>query len=386
MDKISNKSNEPKKDFGRFCQIPRILRTEYQELTLGDKWLYVCLKDLCGDRGVCFRSLRSLSAETSISMASLSTMIPKLAASNLIHAEKKVRSASGKAVWHISIVDIWQANALSSKNEQMSEREEEIVQIPNSDCSNSEQSTQKEPGDCSNFVGDCSNFPDRRIDVKNNDHHHHHDDDDSKKNDTPKLKLYQRMLKDLTETQKIYHKINITSEPLVKIQMRRYQDEQVEKYTDALDFFAAINVTLESLIDARSWLANKSNVKWFVDGNTIHIWDLMENWKKYLAYKNKTQAPTYQSSTKVTSTTTSETMTQDEAQTLATAMVARMDASGYTGAQSFAEVRQDGAWVVRMKWARNNYRVKNAKHWDDLFTETDEYEKSKAAQRQKVSN
>jgi hypothetical protein len=147
---------QPKVKFGFYATIPRIVRIKYKDLSHAEKWLYVCLKDLCGDKGTCFRTLRSLSGETDISIASLSKMIPHLHSEGLIHAEKKRRSESGKEVWHISIVDIWQENVKAcSKNEQS----QEVVQNTNKDVQNLNETL----GDCSKNERDCSNFSDRRM-------------------------------------------------------------------------------------------------------------------------------------------------------------------------------------------------------------------------------
>jgi len=168
---MSTKQQQPKMDWGFYSVVPRIVRTQFKELSHAEKWLYTCLKDLCRDKGVCFRTLRSLSEETDISIASLSTMIPHLHEAGLIHAEKKRRSASGKEIWHITITDIWQANAeycskseqRCSKNEQVELQDQEIVQNPN----NVVQKMNEEVPVCSNPERDCSNFPYRRITLKN---------------------------------------------------------------------------------------------------------------------------------------------------------------------------------------------------------------------------
>lgn len=150
------KTQEPKQDFGFYASVPRIVRTKYKDLSHAEKWLYVCLKDLCGDKGTCFRTLRALSEETDVSTGSLSKMIPHLHKAGLIHAEKKRRSASGKEVWHISIVDIWQENAKGcSENEQSTG---EVVQKMN----NVVQKMNDNPEVCSKNERDCSNFVDRR--------------------------------------------------------------------------------------------------------------------------------------------------------------------------------------------------------------------------------
>ena len=98
-------------DFGYYIKIPRLLRTGYETLSALQKWIYICLKDLCGDFGICFRSLRILAKEVAVSTGLLSESIRTLHQAGLIIAEKKPRSAGGKAIWHISIVDIWSSNA-----------------------------------------------------------------------------------------------------------------------------------------------------------------------------------------------------------------------------------------------------------------------------------
>jgi len=153
---MSKSTQGPKRDFGFYATIPRIVRTQYKDLSHAEKWLYVCLKDLCGDKGTCFRTLRSLSEETDVSTGSLSKMIPNLHKVGLIHAEKKRRSESGKEVWHITIADVWAENAkVCSKNEQSTS---EIVQKMN----NVVQKMNDKPKDRSENERDCSNFVDRR--------------------------------------------------------------------------------------------------------------------------------------------------------------------------------------------------------------------------------
>jgi len=126
MSKIKN----PEVDFGFHIVIPRIVRTgeAYKDLSPTQRWLYACLKDLCGDHGTCYRSLRALADETGISIGMLSESIRKLHDCKLIHAEKKRRTTGGKEVWHITIIDVWQANALAhptkrSQNEQTPQNE-----------------------------------------------------------------------------------------------------------------------------------------------------------------------------------------------------------------------------------------------------------------------
>ena len=107
---MSQQKRNPDIDFGFHATIPRAIRTHYKTLTPMQKWLYVCLKDLCGEHGTCYRTVKVLSAETDISTGMISESIPHLHTAGLIHAEKKKRKEGGKEVWHITIVDIWPAN------------------------------------------------------------------------------------------------------------------------------------------------------------------------------------------------------------------------------------------------------------------------------------
>src|SRR6266567_111995 len=132
---------QEKEDIGFYARVPRIVRTGYQELSHAEKWLYTCLRDLCGEAGECWRSLRALAKETGISIASLSSMIPHLAQVGLIDAMKK-------STWFIKIKNIWQANKeYCSKNEHSA-----------SGCSENEQGVQKMNADCSENEQGCSNF------------------------------------------------------------------------------------------------------------------------------------------------------------------------------------------------------------------------------------
>lgn len=104
------KAQNPDMDFGFYAGIPRIVRTGYKDVSAVQKWLYVCLKDLAGDDGTCYRTIRALVEETGLSAGMISESILVLHKTGLIHAEKKKRSTGGKEVWHISIVDIWKKN------------------------------------------------------------------------------------------------------------------------------------------------------------------------------------------------------------------------------------------------------------------------------------
>jgi len=49
----NQKQRDPDTDFGFHAKIPRVVRTGYKNLIPLQKWLYTCLKDLCGDHGKC---------------------------------------------------------------------------------------------------------------------------------------------------------------------------------------------------------------------------------------------------------------------------------------------------------------------------------------------
>jgi len=102
---------QTQKDIGFFAMVPRIVRLQYIDLSHAEKWLYTCLKDLCGDKGACFRTLQTLHEETGISVSSLKTMIPNLKKSGIIQAEKRARGIGGKDLWHITMVDLWEENS-----------------------------------------------------------------------------------------------------------------------------------------------------------------------------------------------------------------------------------------------------------------------------------
>src|ERR1700719_963810 len=105
------KARNPEVDFGFYGAIPRLVRTGYKELNPLQKWLYVCLKDLCGEGGTCFRTIPILALECGLSRGFISEAIPLLQRAGLIHATKKRRGNSmTKGIWHITIVDVWGAN------------------------------------------------------------------------------------------------------------------------------------------------------------------------------------------------------------------------------------------------------------------------------------
>src|SRR6266487_7004934 len=113
-----------------YARMPRIIRKGYKNLTNMQKLLYIYLRDLCGEDGTCYRSLRSLKDETDFSIGYLSVAIPVLHNEGLIHAEMRKTPSTHWEVWHISVIDIWEKNAVfiqaekakCSPDEQMDEQ------------------------------------------------------------------------------------------------------------------------------------------------------------------------------------------------------------------------------------------------------------------------
>lgn len=153
-----------------YARMPRIIRKKYPQVSKLNKLLYMYLRDICGESGVCFRSIRSLAKETDFSIGYISKNIPVLQQAGLIHAELKKRSSGkGWEVYHISIVDIWDLNAKfleeekcsrdehfedinRSHEEQIEEEDSKTVHSMNTICSQHEQNIEN----CSQHEQSCS--------------------------------------------------------------------------------------------------------------------------------------------------------------------------------------------------------------------------------------
>ena len=87
-----------------------VMRHErFAHLTESAKWLYTCLKDICGENnGECFYSLRNLGKLIHISASTISRGIDKLIKAGLILTQKI--GTKGREIFHIRIVDIWEEN------------------------------------------------------------------------------------------------------------------------------------------------------------------------------------------------------------------------------------------------------------------------------------
>ena len=107
-----------------YARMPRVIRKGYKNLTKLQKLLYIYLRDLAGEDGTCYRSLRTLQEETEFSIGYLSENIPILHNEGLIHAEMKSSPSTHWQVWHITIVDIWEKNAAFLQSEKCSPDEQ----------------------------------------------------------------------------------------------------------------------------------------------------------------------------------------------------------------------------------------------------------------------
>lgn len=99
-----------------FTRTPNMLIFGYQDISPQEKWLYVCLKHMCGKKGTRHLSLRYISEQTGISTGALSKskhsegMIRHLHDAGLIHAEIKRPGGKGNSQYHITITDVWALN------------------------------------------------------------------------------------------------------------------------------------------------------------------------------------------------------------------------------------------------------------------------------------
>lgn len=168
-----------------FSQVPRqVLRGEKyktgkQKLSLIEKGLYTCLKDICGEAGECYYTQRNLATEIGTSASTLTRYIPKLKDKGLIYAEKKMRGtgANRHEIWHIRIVDIWKENddlyrsqdCCNEKQSSVSDRNK--VANTSTSVSNGNENP-KIVSDRSDFVSssneDCFYLTDRIITSNNN--------------------------------------------------------------------------------------------------------------------------------------------------------------------------------------------------------------------------
>jgi hypothetical protein len=125
-----------------FTRVPNMLIFGYHEsLSPQEKWLYVCLKHMCGRKGTRHLSLRYISEKTGISTGALSKskhsdgMIRHLHDAGLIHAQIK-KPAVGNPQYHITITDVWALNQAffsRTRSEFGQDEDEDAEPVRNSD-------------------------------------------------------------------------------------------------------------------------------------------------------------------------------------------------------------------------------------------------------------
>lgn len=104
-----------------YTRVPNMLIFGYRNISPQEKWLYTCLKHMCGKKGTHHLSLRYISEQTGISVGALSTsknakgvvnqgMIRHLHDAGLIHCEIKKHEGKGNPQYHITITDVWALN------------------------------------------------------------------------------------------------------------------------------------------------------------------------------------------------------------------------------------------------------------------------------------
>lgn len=142
-----------------FAQVPRqVLRGEKyrKKLSLAEKGLYSCLKDICGDTGECYYSLRNLALEIGTSASTLTRLIPALRDTGLIYAEKKVRGTGENKheIWHIRIVNIWKENDALYKPQDCSIlKQSDDISVSNR---NNVVNASPSVSNCNNCVSNCN--------------------------------------------------------------------------------------------------------------------------------------------------------------------------------------------------------------------------------------
>ena len=106
-------------------------------LSVHDRWLYVTLKKICGEKdGQCFMSSRGLAKFAGMSAGQLSKSKTQLERAGLITIIAKKRTAKGWAIDHITVIDIWSRNISLIKARQ---RSAHLVSTLEGKCSSDEQ-------------------------------------------------------------------------------------------------------------------------------------------------------------------------------------------------------------------------------------------------------
>src|SRR5258708_1521408 len=167
MNPETGLDKQDKAEITNFTRTPNMLIFGYRDtLSPQEKWLYVCLKHLCGKRGTRHLSLRYIAEQTGISVGALSKskhsegMIKHLHDAGLIHAEIKRPGGRGNAQYHITITDVWALNQAFFRSEfgQDEEGDAEPVRISDEPVQNSDK-----PAQVSDKVVQNSDEPVREI-------------------------------------------------------------------------------------------------------------------------------------------------------------------------------------------------------------------------------
>lgn len=153
MSRETDLDKQDKAEINNYTRTPNMLIFGYHDtISPQEKWLYVCLKHLCGKKGTRHLSLRYISEQTGISTGALSAsknkkgevnpgMIKHLHNAGLIHAEIK-KPGRGNPQYHITITEVWALNQAFFRSEfgQVEEMEGEPVRISDEPVQNSDRS------------------------------------------------------------------------------------------------------------------------------------------------------------------------------------------------------------------------------------------------------
>lgn len=285
------KQNNPEIDFGFYAAVPRLLRTGYRQLTPAQKWLYTCLKDLCGDKGTCYRTLRVLATETGLSYGLLSESIPLLHSVGLIHAEKKKRSTGGKEVWHITIVDIWQENGKAHPTKR-SQNEQNQQVSSNANVQNMNET----PPECSQNERECSQNGDRRKNSlsKNITEERRENSKPESPQESPSQKEQKENPSSPSSSEnKNKMKSTLSAEAMRIIALwEEIEGEPVlltKKITDAALLLEKVKPTKEQLLACKTFCL-KDNPEWYKT-HGLDLASIANNWAKWRSVSKKQATP-----------------------------------------------------------------------------------------------
>src|SRR5258708_2558411 len=130
---------QDKAEITNYTRVPNMLIFGYHDtISPQEKWLYVCLKHLCGKKGTRHLSLRYIAEQSGISVGALSKskhsegMIKHLHDAGLIHAEIKRPGGKGNAQYHVTITDVWVLNQAFFRSEFGQDEDVDAIPVRNS--------------------------------------------------------------------------------------------------------------------------------------------------------------------------------------------------------------------------------------------------------------